>query len=149
MNYIYNNVQLYVNTELQGSKLDTFQLDENSNIPLWVQLKNRLSYLIVTGSYAFGDKMPAVRELSVRLNIAYNTVSKVYRDLERDGLIRTKRGSGTFVTYERNDNVDRPDIVLETMVIDLVNQVRKTGMTDDELLALVKKHLGGVDDARQ
>ena len=125
--------------------MQDFQLDENSNIPLWAQLKKRLTYLIMTCFYKNGDQLPTVRELSSQLGVAYNTVSKVYRDLERDGLIRTKQGSGTFVTYERDNNVDCPDILIETMVAELAEKVREYGMTNDEALSLMRKYLERVD----
>lgn len=125
--------------------LQDFQLDENSNIPLWAQLKKRLTYLIMTCFYKNGDQLPTVRELSSQLGVAYNTVSKVYRDLERDGLIRTKQGSGTFVVYERDSGVDCPDILIETMVAELAEKAREYGMTNNEVMSLMRKYLERVD----
>ncbi|MEI3231952.1 MAG: GntR family transcriptional regulator [Gordonibacter pamelaeae] len=72
-------------------------IDSDSGIPLWLQLRNRLIYLIASGRFKAGDKLPTVRELAVDLGINYNTVSKVYQDIERDGYIVSKRGKGTFV----------------------------------------------------
>ncbi len=121
--------------------MEDFQLNPDSNIPLWVQLKDRLVYLIMTDVYSNGDQLPTVRELSVKLNIAYNTVSKVYRDLERDGIIKTKQGKGTFVTLEKREDVERPDIRINSMIIDLVATARKSGMTDQELVMALEKEL--------
>ena len=67
-------------------------IDSDSGIPLWLQLRNRLIYLIASGRFQAGDKLPTVRELAVDLGINYNTVSKVYQDIERDGYIVSKRG---------------------------------------------------------
>ncbi len=122
--------------------MEDFQLNPDSNIPLWVQLKDRLVYLIMTDVYSNGDQLPTVRELSVKLNIAYNTVSKVYRDLERDGIIKTKQGKGTFVTLEKDKDIVRPDIRINSMIIDLVATARKSGMTDQELFMALEKELG-------
>ena len=58
-------------------------IDENSGIPIWLQLRNRLIYLITSGSYAVGDKLPTMREMAVELGINYNTVSHVNLDIER------------------------------------------------------------------
>ena len=121
--------------------MEGFQLNENSNVPLWVQLKDRLMYLIMTERYKEGDQLPTVRELSVKLNLAYNTVSKVYRDLERDGVIRTKQGSGTYVTYQKSDSVSLPDIKIQAEIITLVSDARSFGMTDTEILDAVSKQL--------
>lgn len=75
----------------------SFAFDENSDLPLWVQLRNRMAYLITSGFYKPGDKLPTVRKYAADLRIAYNTVSKAYMGLERDGYVATVRGSGVFV----------------------------------------------------
>lgn len=121
--------------------MEDFQLDEKSDTPLWVQLKRRLGYLIYSHVYDKGDQLPTVREMSSHLKVAYNTVSKVYRDLERDGLIRTKQGSGTFVVYEGGAQGEDPDAEVEAIAIKLVTEARKAGMLDDEVLSLVSQWL--------
>ena len=77
--------------------MENFSIDERSGVPIWVQLRNRLVYLIQTGRYQPGDQLPTVHEMAVNLNINYNTVNKVYRSMETSGLIMSKRGRGTFV----------------------------------------------------
>ena len=67
-------------------------IDNDSGVPIWLQLRNRLIYLIDTGSFGVGDKLPTMRELAVNLGVNYNTISKVYRDIERDGYITSVRG---------------------------------------------------------
>lgn len=130
---------------IRPTNLQDFQLDENSDIPLWAQLKKRLTYLIMTHTYAKGDQLPTVRELSSTLGVAYNTVSKVYRDLERDGLIRTKQGSGTFVTHEGDSNDSSPDAAVEALAVKLIEESRNVGMTNKEVISLVKKYLERID----
>lgn len=76
---------------------DFFKLDEASSIPLWLQLKKRFIYLISSGHYAPGDQLPTVRGLAADIQINYNTVSKVYRSLEEDGYIESRRRQGAFV----------------------------------------------------
>ena len=125
--------------------MQDFQLDEHSDIPLWAQLKKRLTYLIMTRKYEKGDQLPTVRELSSNLGVAYNTVSKVYRDLERDGLIRTKQGSGTFVTYVGDDAAACPDAAIEAIVVKLFEESRIVGLTNKEVVSLVEKYLERID----
>ena len=125
--------------------MQDFELDETSDVPLWAQLKKRLTYLIMTRSYAKGDQLPTVRELSSRLGVAYNTVSKVYRDIERDGLIRTKQGSGTFVIYEGGEGEGGLDAAVEAAVMKLVDEGRNVGMTNSEIILLLKDYLERID----
>ena len=74
-----------------------FEKNEESGIPLWVQLRNRLVYLINSGHYRPGDQLPTIHEMATDLSINYNTVSKVYTSLANDGYITSKRGVGAFV----------------------------------------------------
>ena len=69
--------------------LTEFEIDQNSGIPTWIQVKNRLSYLIGSGAYQEGDQLPTVRALAIDLDISYNTVNRAYQDLEREGYIST------------------------------------------------------------
>ena len=54
--------------------LASFELDYNSGLPVWIQVKNRIAYLIGSGEYKAGDQLPTVRSLAVDLDISYNTV---------------------------------------------------------------------------
>ncbi|MBS5450377.1 MAG: GntR family transcriptional regulator [Coriobacteriia bacterium] len=74
-----------------------FDINEESSIPIWVQLKNRFVYLITSGHYQPGDQLPTVRGLAAEIGVNYNTVSKVYMSLEQDGLIQSRRRQGAFV----------------------------------------------------
>ena len=84
-------------------------LDENSGVPIWMQLRNRLVYLVVSGTVAPGSKLPTVRDLSSFLSVNYNTVSKVYRDIEKDGYVITRRGKGTFVAEVNSEGFQAAD----------------------------------------
>ena len=97
-----------------------FEIDERSSVPIWLQLRNRLIYLISSGRYKPGDKLPTVRELAVDLKINYNTVNKVYLSLIHDGYMVSYRGRGTFVDdikKTRNETQDSPiDGVIDLMI---------------------------------
>ena len=82
--------------------LESFAIDHNSGLPVWIQIKNRIAYLIGSGAFVPGDRLPTVRALAVDLDISYNTVNRAYMDLEREGYITTRKGRGTFVA-ERHD----------------------------------------------
>ena len=56
--------------------MDEFRIDPKSPVPVWAQTTSRLLYLILSGRYQEGDKLPTVRDLAVELNINYNTVNK-------------------------------------------------------------------------
>ncbi|MEG0218053.1 MAG: GntR family transcriptional regulator, partial [Raoultibacter sp.] len=82
------------------SALDSFEIDYGSGLPVWIQIKNRIAYLIASGEYVAGERLPTVRALAVSLDISYNTVNRAYMDLERENFISTRKGRGTFVAED-------------------------------------------------
>ena len=64
-----------------------FVVDESSDVPLWVQLRQRIMHLISTGYFKPGDKLPTVRGLAQEVSINYNTVNKAYLSLVSDGIL--------------------------------------------------------------
>jgi DNA-binding transcriptional regulator YhcF (GntR family) len=72
-------------------------LDKSSKIPLYLQLKDLIKYYISTGAIKDSEQLPGVIALSKKLEINFETVRKAYKELEKEGLIFTRRGRGTFV----------------------------------------------------
>jgi len=72
-------------------------LDMTGEIPIYVQIKNQLRFLIQSGRLAAGSQMPTVRSLAVDLGVNANTISRVYRELAAEGMITTRRGMGAYV----------------------------------------------------
>lgn len=70
-----------------------FEVDPTSDLPLWVQLRNRIAYLINDGTLAPGDKLPTVRGLASEISINYNTVNKAYLSLVSDRVPGIDAGS--------------------------------------------------------
>ena len=66
-------------------------------MPLYAQLTRAIQFAIATGRLQVGEQLPTVRQLAVDLRINANTVAKVYAELERLGILETRRGVGTFV----------------------------------------------------
>lgn len=117
----------------------TFEYDENSDLPLWVQLRNRMAYLINSGFYKPGDKLPTVRKYAADLRIAYNTVSKAYMGLERDGFVTTVRGSGVFVNDP--DKIRKGNSQVDALVEDFVKSCLEEGMAYEDIPKLVSAYV--------
>ncbi len=73
-------------------------IDTASSTPAWEQLRDQLSRYIAGGQLGVGTRLPAIRQLAGDLGLAPGTVARAYTELERDGLVRTRRPQGTFVT---------------------------------------------------
>ena len=114
--------------------MPSFEIDEQSDVPLWLQLRNRLVYLINSGHYRPGDQLPTVRGLASEMSINYNTVNKVYRSMETSGLIMSKRGRGTFVAENPAfDDEDSLESTIDAMMGDFIRQCEELGMTREEI----------------
>ncbi len=77
-----------------------FLLDYKSSTPIYEQLKQKTLELIMAGVISPGDKMPSVRSLARDLGVNPNTIQKAYTDLERDGIIVSVSGKGSFVSED-------------------------------------------------
>ena len=75
----------------------SLNLDSHDPTPLYAQLERAIRVGIATGKLRAGDQLPTVRQLAVDLRINANTVARVYLALEKDGVLVTKRGVGTFI----------------------------------------------------
>jgi GntR family transcriptional regulator len=74
------------------------EVDPKDPTPLYAQLDRAIRVAIATGKMKPGERLPTVRQLAVDLRINANTVARVYLLLEREGIVETKRGVGTFIS---------------------------------------------------
>jgi GntR family transcriptional regulator len=73
------------------------QINLKSHVPVHVQLKEQIKHLILTGNFEVGSRLPSIRALAGFLRVNRNTVARVISDLEREGFVETRRGSGVYV----------------------------------------------------
>jgi GntR family transcriptional regulator len=117
-----------------------FRIDRASALPVYVQLAEQIRLLIHRGALAQGDSMPTARELAVALGVNANTITRVYRDLQQQGLLRLERGVGTFVTRPRSGSTldDRDYQRIVKRARELVTLCRSAGLTARELSQLIE-----------
>ncbi len=70
----------------------------SDGVPIYQQIVNQIKYLIASGRLKAGERLPPVRKLAEQLIVNPNTVARAYRELESDGAVMTRRGSGVFVS---------------------------------------------------
>ena len=122
-------------------------IDKRSGIPIYLQIEERVRLLVREGALAPGDDMPTVRALAVHLGINANTVARVYRDLQTDGVLRLERGVGTFVADTSKAPIGQRDLhQLEKKVVDLIRLARKTGLNPAELAQFIETRWKEVND---
>ncbi len=118
-------------------------IDIHSSVAVYVQIKNHVLFAVSSGRLKAGDRLPSVRELSEQLDVNPNTVAKSYRDLEVMGLLYTRRGMGVFINPD-TEKTCREDC--RTRIVSRMHEVvceaKAAGMTETELLEVVKKSVG-------
>lgn len=124
------------------SPLESFEIDYSSGLPVWIQVKSRIAYLIGSGAYVPGDRLPTVRALAVDLDISYNTVNRAYMDLEREGYISARKGRGTLVAERHSVGADlAANSPVELLVDDMIRACANAGLADDDIIAMVAARL--------
>jgi GntR family transcriptional regulator len=117
-----------------------FNVDPRSGVPLYTQLIEQVKRSIAVGALLPGERLPTVKQLAVDLTINPNTVARAYRDLERDGVIETSPGRGSFVrdgdlVQTRKTLTDVAAVALEAAVRD----ARAIGLDKAALQALLAR----------
>jgi GntR family transcriptional regulator len=73
------------------------RINSKSHVPVHVQLEGQIKHLILTGSFVVGSRLPSIRAMAGFLRVNRNTVARVFTDLEREGYVESRRGSGVYV----------------------------------------------------
>ncbi|MDE2811536.1 MAG: GntR family transcriptional regulator [Gemmatimonadota bacterium] len=113
--------------------------------PIYIQLERGLRAAIAAGRLRVGDQLPTVRQLAVDLRVNANTVARVYSELERAGVLETRRGVGSFVSATRAQARPRRerDRRLSAFVTRLLADADTEGFTSDDVLAALRAHVRG------
>ena len=115
-------------------------ISAGSELPIYRQVMRQITDAIAGGRLRPGDKLTSQRELAEQLVIAPLTVKKAYDELEREGLIRTERGRGTFVTSAASplDPVRQRER-LRDLARQLLSRARLAGVPYEEVIGLLEE----------
>src|SRR5262245_57628302 len=117
------------------------KLNPHDPLPLYAQLERGIKGAIASGGLREGQKLPTVRHLAVDLKINANTVAKVYAELERQDVLRTRRGVGTFVvgTQSAHQSQRQRTAELRVLVEGFLDEVVGRGLSPQELIDLIQR----------
>jgi GntR family transcriptional regulator len=121
-----------------------FQLNPSDPTPLYAQLDRAIRSGISIGRLTPDTQLPTVRQLAVDLRINANTVAKVYRDLERAGIVETRRGIGTFIKVPAPKAMAKGerDNLLRALADRFLAEAAGLGFSADQLVANLVSRLG-------
>ena len=117
-------------------------LNYRDSRPIYEQIRDGLRKLIVTGALSADEKLPSVRALAAQLAINPNTIQRAYNELEGEGYIYSVPGKGSFAARRARgrpppDSARRAELL--TQVRELLSELRYLGVSQQELLNLVKE----------
>jgi len=122
---------------------EEWSLAFDDRMPIYRQIILQFCRALVRGDIKPGDRIPSIRELSALLRVNTNTVQRVYQELERDGFIGSKRGTGYFVTEEMDlMEKTRHDLAMESLRR-FVEEMRALGCADSEILDELESFMKG------
>ena len=110
----------------------------DSDRPIYLQLMERIQHDIISGTYKPGDKLPSVRELAMEASVNPNTMQKALSELERIGLVHSRRTSGRFITEDETMIKQLKTEIATEHIREFLKSMEHLGFTRPEILELVQ-----------
>jgi len=111
------------------------KIDPDSSVPIYVQIEDSIHSFISAGQLQPGDQLPTIRELAADIRVNLNTVARAYLELDREGVISTQRGKGTFVTgvLDKNQIERKRQRLLHSIIETALEEARSLGYSPAEI----------------
>jgi len=121
-----------------------FQIDPRAPAPPSEQLADQVRFAVASGRLAPGDRLPSVRVLAEEIRINPNTVGRAWRELERDGVLESRRGDGMFVAAGALKGC-RPaaEALVKERLARAVAEALGAGMSIERVFEIVRNGFGG------
>ncbi len=119
-------------------------MDRNleDNMPIYMQIMNRIREAIASGELAAGDKVPSVREFASEFEVNPNTMQRALMELEREGILVSERAIGRFVTDDRS-KIDAMRRESGSRATDtFIRQMTDLGFSEEEMLDFFRERYG-------
>jgi GntR family transcriptional regulator len=109
-------------------------IDPESSVPIYIQIEDSIHSLIAAGQLQPGQQLPTIRELAADIRVNLNTVARAYFELDREGVITTQRGKGTFVSGKPNEaQIAKNRLkLLHSIIKAALEEAQKLGYTAQE-----------------
>jgi len=118
-----------------------FTVDPRSGVPIYLQLIEQVKRGVALGTLAAGEQLPTVKALALELTVNPNTVARAYRDLERDGVIETSPGRGSFVRNNGTASSELRTDVAEPALDNAIRTAKGLGLDSNEVRRLFARAL--------
>ena len=117
-------------------------VDPNSHVPLYEQIIEHVRGSVAAGVYRPDESLPSIRVMAREFLVNPNTVQRAYQELERQGLVRTRKGLGVFVAKDGSGSAqDRSERTIRARLSEAVDIGRRAGIPADRIRAIFEKVL--------
>ena len=116
-------------------------MDYSNNLPIYLQVINRIKKDMISGRLPMGEKLPSTRDLAVQYQINPNTAVRVYKEMEQENMCYTKRGLGTFVTEDEEVIRKMKQDMAEEVLDNFVREMTELGYSKEELIKIIADRL--------
>lgn len=117
--------------------------DLDNDRPIYLQLMERIQQDIVSGVYQSGDKLPSVRDLALEAAVNPNTMQKALSELERNGLVYSRRTSGRYITEDEAMIKKLKDELASRHIQEFMEKMRQLGFHDEDTLDKIQEAIKG------
>ena len=114
-------------------------LDADDGRPLYLQIMDEVRRAVVIGTLRAEDPLPSVRELAAELVVNPRTVSQAYHELEREGVVYTRRGQGTFVAATAQRDGEERRTLARAVAKRSLLEARRNGLGVEELVMTIQQ----------
>lgn len=116
-------------------------MDFDARMPIYLQIMEGIKKDIISGKLKRGEKMPSVRNMAAELKVNVNTMQRVYQELEREGVMTTQRGTGSFVTENEEIISGIKNKMAQELLGSFLNGMRELGLDDARILAVLREYM--------
>ena len=100
--------------------------------PIYSQLVEHIKLGIISGTWLSGEKLPSVRDLAEEAGVNPNTMQRALSDLEREGLVYSKRTSGRYITEDNTMIESVRDAIASENINSFIESMKKLGITPEQ-----------------
>ena len=111
--------------------------------PIFVQIVERIRMDIISGKYEPGGKLPSVRELAAEAAVNPNTMQRAFAELERTGLVYSRRTSGRFITEDQKMIETLKTEIAKEKIQLFLESMQQLGYEKEEMMSLMQQFLEG------
>jgi DNA-binding transcriptional regulator YhcF (GntR family) len=115
----------------------------DDRIPIYRQIIFRFNQAFARGDILPGERIPSIREMSALLKVNTNTMQRVYQDMEREGLVNSKRGTGYFFTEDLNMTEKTHHNLVMSSMSRFTEEMRALGCSDKEIISGLSAFIKG------